>query len=124
MDYKAKLNESAINIFAMQGYESYEFMTLADHYKSWLAYKPFRMMMAGIDLYLHRFPEHPYAMARFGTVSARYRDSSSIGEIFFIHKITFMGYRDLAQWIWSDKIATQFSAVLKTGEELENEGDG
>lgn len=35
--------------------------------------------------------------------------------------MTSMGYKDLAQWIWSDKIANQFSAVLKTGEELENE---
>lgn len=32
-----------------------------------------------------------------------------------------MKYRELAQWVWSDKIADQFSAVLKTGEEIEQE---
>lgn len=118
MDYRAKLNESAVHIFAMLRYESYEFMTLIDHYKSWMAYKPFRMIMAGIDLFLHKFPEHPYAMARFGSVSARFRDSAAIGKIFFIHKITSLKYRELAQWIWSDKISNQFSAVLKTGRKL------
>lgn len=93
MDYRTSLNESTLNIFAMLGFESYEFMTLIDHYTPWMSYRPFRMMMAGIDLFLHKFPKHVFAMARLGSVSARFRDSTSIGEIFFIHKITSLKYR-------------------------------
>lgn len=81
MDYRTKINESALNMFGMLGYESYEFMTLIDHYKPWMSYRSFRMMMVGIDLFHHRFPEHVYAMARFGSVSSRFRDSATGEEI-------------------------------------------
>lgn len=37
MEYRTKLNESVANTFAMLGYESYEFMSLIDHYKPWIS---------------------------------------------------------------------------------------
>lgn len=45
---------------------------------SWITDTNYLKMIAGIDMFLYRFPRAKFAVARIGTIASRYRDCASL----------------------------------------------
>lgn len=75
-------------------------------------------MIAGIDMFLHRFPKAPFTAVRIGTISSRYRDCTALLSIrFFLHNIGSENIDEVPAWITYEPIALNLIRMSKTGEE-------
>lgn len=86
-------------------------------FSDWRQCSQYEIMMAAIDMYLNRFPEHKHACARMGTIITRFKDCSVLTSTGYICNITGMDNNHLCGWIWTKKCADQFDRVTRTGQE-------
>ncbi|AOX47529.1 nucleoprotein [Gata virus] len=85
---------------------------------SWLNDANYLKMIAGIDMFLHRFPKSEFAQARVGTISSRYKDCASLLSIrFFLHVVGSDNLDDAPAWITYEPIALNLIRMSKIGEE-------
>ncbi|UHK03011.1 MAG: nucleocapsid protein [Hangzhou tipula scripta rhabdovirus 1] len=83
----------------------------------WKQCAAYEILMAAIDMYLNRFPEHKYSCARMGTIISRFKDCSVLTATGYISNITGLDNNNLCGWIWTKKCADQFDRVTKAGQE-------
>lgn len=89
--------------------ESYKGISMDPHY---------RKLTAVIDMFLFRFPLHPLADVRLGTITTRYRDSAVLLELSFILRHSGLSNGEFALWIWSKALKLEFLRLNKTDEEI------
>lgn len=85
---------------------------------NWLTDINYLKIIAGIDMFLHRFPKAPFAQVRIGTIPSRYRDCASLlSTRFFLHIIGSENLDEVPAWITYEPIALNLIRMSKTGEE-------
>lgn len=120
-EYRDRVCNSANKLLTDEGFEAVEFQTFASEYRHWMSYAPFRMIVAGVDMFLHRFPEHEFSIIRFGTIPSRFRDCSGLTEIHTFRELMTMSFKELSRWIWHEKLGIQLMRILKTGQESDKD---
>lgn len=116
-EYRDRVAVARKILLGDEGFPQVEFQTFASEYKHFMSYTPFRMIIAGIDMFLNRFPEHEYSIVCFGTIPSRFRDCAGLTKIHNFREIMTMKFKELSNWIWHKKLGRQFMRLLKTGEE-------
>lgn len=88
---------------------------------SWLGDPNYLKLIAGIDMFLHRFPKSSLAHVRVGTIPSRYRDCSSLLSVrFFLHIIGSDTPEHAAAWISYNPVAKDLVRMSKLKEEAAN----
>lgn len=73
---------------------------------SWITDVNYLKMIAGIDMFLYRFPRAQFAAARIGTIASRCRDCASLLSIrFFLQMIGSNNIEEAPSWITYEPIA-------------------
>ncbi|XP_055924069.1 uncharacterized protein LOC129954268 [Eupeodes corollae] len=86
----------------------------------WLNHRPFKQMMAVIDMYLKVFPYCKYAKARVGTIVSRFKDCSLLLALQSCVSSLGLSFSEFAPWVWTPKCADQLLQVIKEDQELDN----
>lgn len=87
--------------------------------KPWLLDRWFCALVATIDMFLAKFPDHKFAEARISTISARFKDCAGLLDAHYLSDTLDLEFDELCTWIWHGKTANEFVRVVKTGEEVE-----
>ncbi|AJR28583.1 nucleoprotein [Sripur virus] len=87
----------------------------------WMVDKNFLKVVAAVDMFYYRFPTSEEAKCRVSIMGCRYRDCSAYVALGYMCKITGLSEAELLSWVWLEKIGHQIVAILKSGEECEDE---
>ncbi|AJR28542.1 nucleoprotein [Nkolbisson virus] len=88
-------------------------------YAAWLANPMYLRIVAAVDMFFHKFKEHPYAICRYGTLGSRYKDSAALTTLNHITKLTGLQIVDFMMWIFNDNIADELDRMARPDQELE-----
>lgn len=98
--------------------EATQFDKFWDNARNLVADVNYIRMMAAIDMYLVRFPLHPLAHIRLGTIPARYKDCAALLSIFYIRLLTGLTSVQLGFWMWVPALSLEYATMLKNNEEI------
>lgn len=85
---------------------------VATKYSSWGSNLTYKKLAAAIDMFLDRFPNHPHARLRMGTIVTRFKDSSLISSVPFFYNNMGVPGEILAAWVWNRQAAVQLNRLL------------
>lgn len=78
-------------------------------------------LIAGIDMFLNRFPNHKLADARIGTIPTRGKDQAALMDIGLIKKQIGMNLGAIGRWIWCKELFDDINRMSKLDEEVDVE---
>nr|APG78745.1 putative nucleoprotein [Wuhan House Fly Virus 1] len=99
-NYRGDLIKSMKPILEAQGMPNTANL-LADCGKTtaWCQCPVFKKLVAAIDMFFYRFPDHEWSFVRIGTISSRYKDCTSLLSVAHISRL--LGLPHPAElWIW------------------------
>lgn len=120
-NYVSHLCKEAENLLQSNGFAPFTWTNVSTTFKSWLMYAPLRKMMAGIDMFLNKYPEHEFKLVRFGTIITRFKDCGVLTEFHYLSTMTDLTYQEIGQWAWTKRLGDQICRIFKSGEEIDNE---
>jgi Rhabdovirus nucleocapsid protein len=85
--------------------------------QGWAASVSFRMIMAAMDFFFVKFPNHIYGSIRLGTVMTRYEDCSIISLLDYFSSL--FGVEDVFQYILFPTAIKEFKEILSSYEETD-----
>lgn len=85
----------------------------------WEQDKDYSKVVAALDMFLSKFPEHPDAKIRICSISARYKDCAALTGIEYLRNLTGTAYGELMMWIFTPGPGTEISRIFKKGEEID-----
>jgi Rhabdovirus nucleocapsid protein len=71
-----------------------------------------------IDMFLNRFPTHPYTAIRIGTETSRFRDCGALKDLQHLLEITNMDITQAKEWLWVPALESDFIRLDKPGQEV------
>lgn len=80
-----------------------------------------RKLVAGIDMFYYRFKTSRFAVIRFGSVVSRYKDCAILSTINHIINFTDMEASFVGQWLFSERAADEYAAIMEDNNELDME---
>lgn len=120
IDYRASLIDTMKSLLIPLECEFIDLYTLAANSSAWAQYKPFKQMMATLDMFMTEFPSCPYSGLRMGTIISRYRDCSVLMSTHALMNSLGLKITELARWIWTRNCAMDLIRVGKRKQEIEN----
>nr|AXF38751.1 MAG: nucleocapsid protein [Shelduck rhabdovirus] len=85
---------------------------------SWTADSDYCKLIAAIDMFLNKFPNHPCAEIRWGTLPSRHRDSAALTGCAHLCRVLGQDLHVAVQWAWVKSVANDLRRIFKAGEEL------
>lgn len=72
-----------------------------------------------IDMFLSKFPKHPYIKSRMGTIITRFEGCAALTSMTYAHKfLGFSGVYDLCKWVMSESAAAEVSQMYEKIDEM------
>lgn len=89
-----------------------------DKYESWAMDTGYTGLIAAIDMFFYRFPNHSSAKIRVCTTGSRYRDCTSLLSYSYISDLLgFPNFEQLVLWMFIPAIGDEIDRMMKSGEE-------
>ncbi|AJR28279.1 nucleoprotein [Barur virus] len=115
---KALIKRANVHISGMPGGKKFDVHS-RKMYASWLSNPTYLRLVAAIDMFFHKFKDHPFAICRFGTLGSRYKDSAALTTLNHITKLTGLPITEFMMWIFNENIADELDKMAKPDQELE-----
>ncbi|AJR28343.1 nucleoprotein [Inhangapi virus] len=87
--------------------------------QSWVSNVNYTRLVAGVDMFLSMFKQHPMSHMRMGTLPSRYKDCSALLGLSQMADLTNLTAEEIADWIFVGTIGTDLLTLMKSGEEVE-----
>ncbi|CAN7990396.1 unnamed protein product, partial [Ixodes pacificus] len=98
-----------------------DFASAGMSYSNWVSDPAYMGLIAAIDMFLYRFPNHQYASARVGTMPSRYKDCSVFTALGQIVSLTGVPISALYRWMIVREVADEAVQLMRPMEELSKE---
>lgn len=96
-----------------------EMTDIVDIYSSWASDKGYNTIAAAYDMFFHRFPNHPHANMRIGTIGTRFRDCSALLSYGYLSNLLGMEkLTDVMDWVFVEQIGTDIDRMMTSQDEL------
>lgn len=88
-------------------------------YETWALDKSYCKMIAAIDMFFSRFPDHVLSPLRICTLRSRYRDCAGLLSIgYFSGLVSLKSDAAIAEWVYTDKVGQELKRMSHPGQEL------
>ncbi|AOX47519.1 nucleoprotein [Orgi virus] len=89
-------------------------------YTSWQGDRIFNKLVAGIDMFLMRFPQHQWGHLRLGTIGSRFRDCAALLSYGYLMKqLGTSKSIEILDWVFVESIGDDIDQMMKKEEELD-----
>ncbi|UOX72930.1 nucleoprotein [Wufeng Myotis altarium vesiculovirus 1] len=88
-------------------------------FDNWGADPNFCKIVAGVDMFYHRFKKSQRASLRFGTIVSRYKDCAALSTFSHLVKMTGLKPGEVVCWILLPSVLTEFRALMAPGNEID-----
>ncbi|KAK6628650.1 hypothetical protein RUM43_002465 [Polyplax serrata] len=83
-----------------------------NNYQSWDQDPGFRIIVAALDMFLVKFPNHPQSKLRMGTIPSRWRDCLALKNIYeILERYTLDKLIVLLSWCWEDALFPEIESI-------------
>lgn len=86
---------------------------------SWDQDADYSKAVAGLDMFLSRFPNNKHAKLRIGSIISRLRDCMGLSNLGTLAGLIQTEIKLSLQWIWCPKVADDIDRLTKVGEEID-----
>ncbi|XP_014215173.1 uncharacterized protein LOC106644263 [Copidosoma floridanum] len=91
-------------------------------FEPWAADPSYIKMVAAIDLFMYRFPNHEHANVRVCTLGSRHKDCAGLLSIGYLaHTVSFEHESEFLDWVWSKKMARECISMMRERNEMMQE---
>uniref|UniRef100_A0A8D8AWN7 Nucleoprotein n=1 Tax=Culex pipiens TaxID=7175 RepID=A0A8D8AWN7_CULPI len=80
----------------------------------------FVKLVAILDMYFVRFPDHQLSGARIGTGESRYKECTALKSLLDFSEQIGKSIADIGEWLWISVLHDEFKVITKPGQELDN----
>ncbi|KFB35996.1 nucleoprotein N [Anopheles sinensis] len=81
--------------------------------------RTYKRLVAALDMFFVRFPDHPSSKLRVGTSPARYKDCSAIETLHHFRSLMGIPVQQVADWVWHEEANCEAQALLAPKNETE-----
>ncbi|AJR28328.1 nucleoprotein [Kamese virus] len=96
-----------------------QFQTPKGVYKAWLNNRNYTKIIAGIDMFFCKFPNHELAYLRFGTVTSRFRDCAALLALNHLKSTAKMEGDEIFAWMFLQQLEEEAYTLMREEEELD-----
>lgn len=87
--------------------------------QGWMQDENFVKLMAGIDMFFIKFPNHDHSILRIGTIPTRYKDCGALTSLHALTEVIGINQQDLSKWMWTNFLCTEMMQLNVSGNELD-----
>lgn len=98
--------------------EGYDLLEFVGDKGQWEQDKQYSKVIAGLDMFLVRFPSEDYSRLRLCTIGARYKDCAALVGVEYLRNLLNVDFGEIFMWIWTKGVANDMRRVFKKGEEI------
>lgn len=92
-------------------------------YDNWILDESYRKMVAAIDMFLFKFPNHECAAFRMCTIRSRFKDCAGLLSLGFMSSLLNLETDSVfLNWVFTEKIAEELIKMMIKGNEITNPG--
>ncbi|APG78751.1 putative nucleoprotein [Hubei diptera virus 10] len=89
--------------------------------RSWANSPDFRKLIAGLDMFFHRFEANDFSILRFATIGSRFRDCAALQVYSYVSELCgFTEPGDLLHWVFNETLAEEAEAMFNNNEEYDD----
>jgi hypothetical protein len=77
-----------------------------------------KCLLAAVDMFLHKFDNHPYSFLRAGTLVSRHRQCMALLDLYYVDMAFGLPNGDILCWIFVDSVADEVVSIYSQPDEL------
>lgn len=117
-EYRKSLFQQLRSKLKQAGLSNFSFLEKVNYNSCLRSHSEFEKMMAVLDLYFVRFPQHPFSGARFGTGESRYKECTVLKSLLDLSEQIKMSLADISNWVWTRELKLDFRSIFKPDQEI------